>query len=856
MKKEFKIILTAIIFAVVVTGVLVGIVYGLNLRDNPPVKLQKIVVNARDDKVVLTEDNASENTLRSNVTVSAKYSNGTSEIVTDYLVLNFDSGKIGEQTVTFEYRGMRAEILVEIIEPEKPLTEDDFIGTYQAEFYSSDSSIEIMKNKTYSLNTGDRTITGAYAIVDANNLTLTMNGHSLKVVIDRDNNKIVWFNVVDGVGIRRVYTHTAENGTIYRLSLFEKQLIKWDIAKDGGEYEFSAFGGYYYDAEGVFVAYCFDEEYKLVLDNDNATFKLKTDEPVSDSKIYTLQQKSEQFHFCYTLELTKDGYNLKTDCLQDDALIMTNTTFGKYVIESNVLTLLDDADKRKAILDDENGTFEFANIIYSTLHASAKDISFRFTLIDKGDTYEYIIEDYTIPTDIKELHQGNVVKSMFSDGFINIGDEENEYWVFYETNQTLVVTEQISGTYYLSTDLKTILRIRRNGSYSLTYSQNNVENGNYTIKNGRIVIDGKYVNLSGNLFNFETDNTIKMECTLPTMFLLNEVVDINSAWLTIDTVSGEHIFVGLEQTEITDLSTSKCGRFVAFIKFGDYLYRHVYEVVENEIETEISVMNFPETVQLNAGNSVLDNVIVKAITNLGNEIQVDRSLVTIENFNTEEVGEFTCTIKYGNLSLELTYEVCFEQVETSITLHGVVSTYNQNDPINLDGTYIKVYFNYGNDVSIPVTPDMVSGFTTAVRGTFVAKVTYHGFTVNFSYEVFPTFEIQSITLGEWLEIKASSEDKYENMAKVSFTPKESGDYTFISESYWDSYGYLYNEKLESLAFDDDSGENLGFKITYTLEAGKTYILAVGITNVDGKVRVLVTPYSEESNEENVDFEIE
>jgi fructose-specific phosphotransferase system component IIB len=59
------------------------------------------------------------------------------------------------------------------------------------------------------------------------------------------------------------------------------------------------------------------------------------------------------------------------------------------------------------------------------------------------------------------------------------------------------------------------------------------------------------------------------------------------------------------------------------------------------------------------------------------------------------------------------------------------------------------------------------------------------------------------------------------------TPTTTGTYTFYSErntAFSDTYGYLYNSELNQIASNDDGNENAQFKITYKLEAGKTYYL--------------------------------
>ena len=59
---------------------------------------------------------------------------------------------------------------------------------------------------------------------------------------------------------------------------------------------------------------------------------------------------------------------------------------------------------------------------------------------------------------------------------------------------------------------------------------------------------------------------------------------------------------------------------------------------------------------------------------------------------------------------------------------------------------------------------------------------------------------------------------------------DSGDncgcqYTFSSDTdSYDTYGQLYSDEGEKLAYDDDGGTGNNFSITYDFTAGKTYYL--------------------------------
>ena len=77
----------------------------------------------------------------------------------------------------------------------------------------------------------------------------------------------------------------------------------------------------------------------------------------------------------------------------------------------------------------------------------------------------------------------------------------------------------------------------------------------------------------------------------------------------------------------------------------------------------------------------------------------------------------------------------------------------------------------------------------------------------------------SIQPGETITINVAGNNQ---ITYIQFSPTETGSYTYTSMANADTYGYLYDENMNLLASDDDSGSNNQFKIIQILEAGKTY----------------------------------
>ena len=80
------------------------------------------------------------------------------------------------------------------------------------------------------------------------------------------------------------------------------------------------------------------------------------------------------------------------------------------------------------------------------------------------------------------------------------------------------------------------------------------------------------------------------------------------------------------------------------------------------------------------------------------------------------------------------------------------------------------------------------------------------------------------------------------MAYFTFTPEQTGVYMFSADSTEDTRGYLYDENMNELTSDDDSGEDLNFLVSYELVAGATYIFGARYydSSLSGSFTVLLT----------------
>ena len=83
----------------------------------------------------------------------------------------------------------------------------------------------------------------------------------------------------------------------------------------------------------------------------------------------------------------------------------------------------------------------------------------------------------------------------------------------------------------------------------------------------------------------------------------------------------------------------------------------------------------------------------------------------------------------------------------------------------------------------------------------------------------------------------------------SFTPTETGDYTFYSDVFYKTVGNIYDTNMNLLAEGGDSRGTRNFSVTYTMEAGTTYILSAEYwaNTIVGDIVIKIIPAEEPGN---------
>ena len=106
----------------------------------------------------------------------------------------------------------------------------------------------------------------------------------------------------------------------------------------------------------------------------------------------------------------------------------------------------------------------------------------------------------------------------------------------------------------------------------------------------------------------------------------------------------------------------------------------------------------------------------------------------------------------------------------------------------------------------------------------------------------PTFVVPESKTGTY-DVRIQNEGDY---YYTSFTPSSNGTIKFYSTGNDDTYGYLYDEKMSVLTYNDDS-DGSNFCVTYDLQKGKTYYLACRYysSNETGTISITIEFTSDE-----------
>ena len=185
---------------------------------------------------------------------------------------------------------------------------------------------------------------------------------------------------------------------------------------------------------------------------------------------------------------------------------------------------------------------------------------------------------------------------------------------------------------------------------------------------------------------------------------------------------------------ISDFDTSMPGEVIIKIKYGDFVATvpiHVYPL--NALTLTLDEETLPAIIYQN--HPFPSGVTLSAL--MSNGATVDNIPVTasmLGAFDSSQLGPQTVMVGYGGAMVNFTLTIKADQPVT-LGLEGAKGTYAVRDSLSIDDASLNLLWESG-DVSHPtLTTEMVSNFSTALGGSFAAKITYGDLQCDYNYFV-------------------------------------------------------------------------------------------------------------------------
>lgn len=686
---------------------------------------------------------------------------------------------------------------------------------YLKSFYLGDYECSFMNNATLTLTETSFRIHNGVTLFEGNSyelkddeLCLYIGTARLYVNIYSDNGKKADLkDITEGEGESYTYYSKTYNED-YRFTFYPANGTYKMTASSMG---YTLYGYYKVFSANRYYIICLKNSGMVVLDSDGRMYLASE----------YVEEESEDFFFehnvSYKLSLISKDFSFtlirKTENGEEDEHKGSYTVNAYGVVLSN--TYYGIFRDKIIVLDYENKIFKLIKY-YQYTDIDGNTYSLQQRAID-DDTDEFILLSQDNQTIVSTLVDRNTLK----EGFWSLYDGAEEYLIWLSGN-SFVYAESLLGKYYYNNESRDYLVLERDLSYEMSFN-GNIERGSYSIIDKQIVLDNTtYITLSYNRFSFTKDKVILVECTLPSVMVKGEHLDLSKYTITLHTLLGNAYQSLLSDVTINGLNLDVEGEGECSILFRDYTYFHVYTVLE-EVPSYLTVVNLPDTITLGDGINYA-NTVVNVISDLGRIMYssvIDEGM--FEDLDLTSIGNKSATLKYMGLTYTYEYTVVSEVYDVEIvglTMPKYIFTLGEE--LDLSGAKIRIRTNLNSFRYEQVTLDMLVGFSTSKVGNGVFNIEYNGMKyVGGPYTVKAIPQSYELTVDVVLTTSAGVESDITYMTNAYFIALTEGKYRFESNSKYGIRVYLYDENMNLLAYDYSGHENsIDFVIEYSLREGE------------------------------------
>ncbi|MDL2292888.1 bacterial Ig-like domain-containing protein [Acholeplasma sp. OttesenSCG-928-E16] len=214
-------------------------------------------------------------------------------------------------------------------------------------------------------------------------------------------------------------------------------------------------------------------------------------------------------------------------------------------------------------------------------------------------------------------------------------------------------------------------------------------------------------------------------------YLVNEPLDINGLVVYATYDNGMQKPVPNSELSLSGFDNSKIGFSPVIVKYNGFITRFEVQIAsEKPNVVGIEIVNVPlKTVYLPAEDFILTGLVVDALFDNGDRVEIDNKDLVIDGFDNGGVGDYDCVVSYAGFEAHFSVvvkEAGPEVIGISIETLPNKLEYYSYDYIDLTG--IEVMATYSNGESLKVNLDdlEVFGFDTTAIGKIEITILYEG----------------------------------------------------------------------------------------------------------------------------------
>ena len=214
-------------------------------------------------------------------------------------------------------------------------------------------------------------------------------------------------------------------------------------------------------------------------------------------------------------------------------------------------------------------------------------------------------------------------------------------------------------------------------------------------------------------------------------YFVGEELDLTGLAVYGTFSTGMQKAIPFEELEVSYFSSAKVGTAPIVIKHKGFISRFEVEVVnEKPIVVDIDIVSLPlKKVYAPAEEFDSTGLVVDAILETGDRVEIDKKEILLENFSNAGVGDYEVVVVYQGF--EKTFSVSVEEVgpeAVSLTIEKLPYKleYYTYDTIDLTGIEVYALLSNGNMYTVGADELDVYGFDTSTIGKQEITIVFSG----------------------------------------------------------------------------------------------------------------------------------